>query len=300
MMGAGNGARPAKRTTVDVFQFLHYRPYFRAVYEELKQVEERFSFRSLQRRAGFSDRANHFWQVLNGSVRLTVEAADKYAGALGLSAAERNHLRGLVALEAAKSDAEREPIITRILSSSRFLSEKRYLTAMLVLYSDALLPVLLTAAELDTFRDDPAWLAARYFTTITPAEIAAGLKKLEDHGLLVRDETGRLRPAPINLSDYQAAARETGEAMRTMRRTQIRKAMFTAFDAMDHQPFGERVFYCSSFAVPEGCYEELKERVLSFQEDLKSIALKHGGPKDALYQCNLQFYAPLKLPADKE
>jgi len=282
-----------KRTTIDIFQFMQYRPFFRAVYDDLKRKDVRFSFRSLQVRAGFSGTSNHFWQILNGSIQLTVPAADRYAVALGLTAKEKAHLRNMLALEQAKSDEEKEAIIIEMLSSSRFLSDKKYQAAALVMFSDSLLPILFNAVSLDTFKEDPAWIAANYFNDISPAEIAAALQKLIDHGLLYRDEYGILRQAQINLTDYLSASRETSEAIKTMRRTQIRKTMTQALDAMDSQPFNERLFYSSSIPVSKELYEEMKERVIAFQEDLRAIALK-GTTKDAVYQLNIQFYSPFK------
>lgn len=280
-----------KRTTIDIFQFMQYRQFFRAVYDDLKRKEKDFSFRSLQRKAGFSDRSNHFWQVLNGTVKLTTAAAERYAKALGLTAKEKEHLQNMLALEQANSEEEREAIIVRMLSSSSFLSGNRYQMAALALFSDWVLPILWEVVALDNFKEDPVWIAQNFFTDITPAEVTVALEKLLIHGFVSRDATGKLKQEQINLSDYLAASRETSAAIITMRKAQLRKTMVTALEAMDSQPFEKRLFYSSSIPVSKETYEEMKQRILSFQDDLRAISLKNPA-RDAVYQFNIQFYAP--------
>jgi len=281
----------AKRAATDIFQHTRYRTYFRSVYEELKREEKGFSIRSFQRSAGFSDRSNHFWQVINGTVRLSLTAADRYARALGLTKEEKGHLHAMIALEKAKTEEERERIIRAMIASSRFLSENRYLTAALLLFSDWKLPILWEVVALDTFREDPSWIAKNFFTGIAPAAVREGLDKLLAHGFISRDRQGKLRPERINLSDYVAAAREKNDELVTIRKAQTRNGMTKALEALDSQPFEKRLFYGMSFAVSKELYEEMKQRVIALQEELRLIAAKRP-VRDAVYQLNVQFFAP--------
>lgn len=285
------GKRPERRPGIDIFQHTQYRQYFRLLYEELKRKEKGFSIRSIQRSAGFSDRSNHFWQVINGTVRLTLSAADRYARTLGLDGKERAYLRLMVELEQAKDESTRERIIRAMTNSSRFLSENRYQRAAFVLFSDWTLPILWEAVALDTFREDPAWIAENFFTDLPPAAVRERLDELLAHGFISRGRDGKLKQEQINLSDYLAAARETNAELITMRKAQLRNGMTKALEALDHQPFEERLFYSMSFPVSKDRYEEMKQRIIAFQDELRLIAAQGTG-RDAVYQFNVQFFSP--------
>lgn len=278
-----------KKTNIDIFQYMQYRQYLQAVYNDLKREDKNFSFRSFQSQAGFSKNSNHFWQILNGSIVLTMAAAKKYASALGLTVKEKAHLFNMITLEQAKNEDERELVIMKMLSSSSFLSEKKYQAAALVMFSDWRLPILYYIVSLDTFREDPAWIAANFFSGITPAEVTTGLEKLLNHGFISRGEDGKLRQEQTSLDDYIAASHETSAAVVTMRKKQLRKTMIKAIDAMDNQPFDKRLFYSSSISVPKELYEEMKQKVISFHENIRAIASKKP-ERDAVYQLNVQFY----------
>lgn len=278
-------------TGVDIFQYTRYRHYFRVVYEDLKKREKAFSIRSFQRRAGFSDRSNHFWQILHGKALLNAAAADRYAHALGLDPEERAYLHLMVELEQAKDETAREKTIRAMTSSSRFLSENRYQAAAFVLFSDWLLPILWEAAALDTFREDPAWIAERFFTDISPATVRAALDKLLAHGFISRGNDGRLEQQQFNLTDYLAAARETNAEAITMRRAQLRKNMVAALEAMDRQPFDSRLFFSTAIPVSQELYDQMRQKVIALQEELRLIAAREP-VRDAVYQLNIQFFAP--------
>ncbi len=278
-----------KRSTIDIFQYTSYRTYLRAVFEDMKRTEKAFSFRTLQQRAGFSNRSNHFWQVINGTTKLSPAAAEKYATALGLTAKEKKQLRAMVAFEQAKNAEERELAITKMISSSEFLSGKKYHTLALAMFSEWLLPTIYDAVTLDTFRDDPDWITNALFVDTPKSMVAEALQKLTESGFIIKDEKGKSKQEPFNLNEYLPASKDTSIVLSTLRKKMIKKIMLLSLNALYNQPFDQRLFYSHTIAVSKDLYEEMKQRVITLQEDIQAIAQK-SKTKDSVYLLNVQFF----------
>ena len=72
----------ALKLTISVFDFSDYSLFLKAAYLDLKNQDERFSHRVLQRKAGYATSSSHFWQRMNGRSPLGADAARRYGRAL--------------------------------------------------------------------------------------------------------------------------------------------------------------------------------------------------------------------------
>jgi len=83
-----------------------YRSFLRALFEEKKRINRRFSFRRFAAIVGFKS-PNYLQLILDGERNLSVGTAEVIASRLKLNAGERDYFLALVKVAAAASESER-------------------------------------------------------------------------------------------------------------------------------------------------------------------------------------------------
>src|SRR5690242_8118531 len=96
----------AKRSGIDVFEYLDHRAYLRDYYLEQKARGRGFSYRVFSRRAGLRS-PNYLKLVIDGERNLTREMAVRFASACGLSDEEGEFFVDLVEFNLAGNATER-------------------------------------------------------------------------------------------------------------------------------------------------------------------------------------------------
>ena len=97
---------PSARERIDVFEYVDYRAFLRDYYAHEKRVRRSFSHRAFSRRVGLGS-PNHLKRVMDGERNLTVEMAERFAGALALSGEAAEYFVQLVRFGQARSSVER-------------------------------------------------------------------------------------------------------------------------------------------------------------------------------------------------
>src|SRR5688572_4669447 len=123
-MAARRAAKKTRDAGVSVYDFLDYRAYLRAYYEAAKQQRRSFSFRFFSKLAGLRS-PNFLKLVIDGQRNLGAESVERFAHALGLSAADAEFFGDLVALGQAPTLAEKNRAFENIAASRRFRAARR-------------------------------------------------------------------------------------------------------------------------------------------------------------------------------
>jgi uncharacterized protein (TIGR02147 family) len=198
----------------DVFAYLDYRGYLRALYDSRKRRGA--SYRSFARRAGLRS-PNYLKLIIDGDRNLSASMAKQFAKACDLAPEGQRYFLLLVEFNQARSSEARahaHTALRRLRGPSRFAGLDAALDAYHSLWY---LPAIRELVASPHFREDPRWLARQLLPAITTAEARRSLAVLLELGLLVRDEQGALRQASTTVTTGpEARSRQLKRFHRTM------------------------------------------------------------------------------------
>lgn len=261
-------ARPAPELYDD------YRAYLNDMVLYLRKSGRGFSYRSFAQRAGYAS-PSFLKLVIDGKSNLSNESIFRFAKALGLKGKEIELFEALVLFTQAKSDEDRNHYYTRLQKASvrqdriAKMRQEQY-----EVYSEWFGLAMREMLNLPDFEEDPAWMAQRLNPQVTEAAARRLLNLLVDTGLAQRDESGRLRPADPNVA--------TPENLRSLAiRNFHRKMLELASGALDDVPVEQRDFTALTLTLSKKQFEDFKERISAFEDDLLRLAAKDLDPGDS-------------------
>lgn len=269
--------------------FDDYRAYLRAMITYLKSTRPQFSYRYFSRMAGFSS-PNFLKLVAEGKRNMSTRSIAKFARGLGLDAQESEAFETLVQLGQAQSDEERNRHYQRLRRHARrHTSAARLEEAQYRVYS---LWYTLPIRELllhPDFEEDPAWIGKRLSPEVKPTEVRRALELLEEVGLAVRDEQGRLRPANTKIS--------TGPRVRSLAVRNFHRSMLDlASRALDGAPKDQRDVTALTLTLTPKQFELVRARIAQFRRELLDIidedlrAEPELGERREVYQVGFQVF----------
>lgn len=241
--------------------FDDYRAYLRAMVVYLKATRPQFSYRYFSRMAGFSS-PNFLKLVAEGKRNMSTRSITKFARGLGLDAQEAEAFETLVLLGQAQTDDERNRHYQRLRRHARrHTAAARFEEAQYRVYS---LWYTLPIRELllhPDFREDPAWIGRRLEPEVKPTDVRRALSLLEEVGLAVRDETGRLQPANTKIS--------TGPKVHSLAVRNFHRSMLElAGRSLDGAPADRRDVTALTVSLTPGQFEQVRARIGQFRREL--------------------------------
>lgn len=244
--------------------FDDYRAYLRAMITYLKATRPHFSYRYFSRMAGFSS-PNFLKLVAEGKRNMSGRSIAKFSRGLGLEAQEAEAFETLVQLGQAQTDEERNRHYQRLRrharrqSSAARLEEAQYRVYSLW-YT---LPIRELLLHPD-FREDPAWIGKRLNPEVRPSDVQRALELLEEVGLVVRDEQGRLRPANTKIS--------TGPKVHSLAVRNFHRSMLDlASQALEAAPKDQRDVTALTLSLTPKQFELVRGRIAQFRRDLLDL-----------------------------
>jgi uncharacterized protein (TIGR02147 family) len=177
----------------ELFEFDDYRAFLRAYYAQKKQAGRGFSLRAFSRKAGLTS-SNYLKLVMDGDRNLSFPMAERFASACGLSGSRASYFVELVALQQAKTQAERERAYERLRALSGFRQVHPLDDEYAAYHGQWYIPAVRELAARRDFQADPKWIASRLLPAITTRQAARALKVLCALGMLVSAD-GKLRQA---------------------------------------------------------------------------------------------------------
>jgi uncharacterized protein (TIGR02147 family) len=282
-----SGSPPRRsRAPVDVFRYRDYREFLAAFYAQGKRAG--LSYRGFARAAGLGA-PNYLKLVIDGKRNLSVEMAERFAGACRLNAEATEYFKLLVAFNHAADDERRNTLHQQLSRFARFRSSQRLDLAEKDYHSSWFIPAIRELVTCLGFQEDPAWIASQLTPAISEKEAAHALEVLERLGLVERDEGGRLVQTTRAVSTGQQAS---GLYIRNYHA----EAMQRAVHAMHHLPAEERYISALTLSASAATWAEVRRRVIEFRREL--VALCDADPEPSrVMQLNLQLF-PLSRPID--
>lgn len=280
---------------VSVYSFVNYKTFFRTVYEELKFHDSHFSYRTIQKKAGFSDNSNHFWQILEGRRPISKQAAEKYGKVFGLNSREIKYLKLMVEFDLAKNDKDKNKALESMKKCRNFLQKHEDSMLTYEMFSDWYLPIVWEMAGLEDFREDSKWISQKSFYTISTSAVERGIKKLLKMGLLMR-ENGQLKKTRDNISTDENNT-PLNPIIATAYRNYMRESITMSVGAMKQRPVNQRLFAASTLLMSKEEVVSVREKLLEVFQNINKESNKTG--KERLYQLNLQYFSLLNLEEEE-
>jgi uncharacterized protein (TIGR02147 family) len=281
-MAARRAAKKTRDVGVSVYDFLDYRAYLRAYYEAAKQRRRSFSFRFFSKLAGLRS-PNFLKLVIDGQRNLGAESIERFAHALGLSAADAEFFGDLVALGQAPTLAEKNRAFENIAASRRFRAARRISGELFAYLSHWYNPVIRELAARSDFEEEPRWIAAQLRPSISASEAAEAMRLLLSLELLVRNpDTGRVeRGDPTLTTEHEVSALGAAAFHRQM--------LERAAQAIETVPRELRTLSALTVCISPETALEVKQRIHQFRESLTELCdADQSGT--TVYQLNVQWF----------
>ncbi len=270
-----------RTAAVHVFNYLDYRAYLRDFYQQQKEEGRSFSFRAFAQRAGI--RSFNFLQlVMKGQRDLSAEMATHFARGCGLKEHEADYFCELVAFGQAKTSEERNRAYERLGRFRQFRAAHKLEPAQSAYHGTWYIPAIRELAALPDFCDDPKWIASALRPSISPAQAREAVETLCELGLLVRDPSGKLRQSEALLTTGPGPLGHHAV-------NYLRVMMEQAARALDDVPRDERDISALTLCVSERSFEQIKERIDSFRQELLQLA-EIDRPRDRVIQIGFQLF----------
>jgi uncharacterized protein (TIGR02147 family) len=269
------------RAKVDVFGYRDFRAFLRAFYERHKAEKQGFSFGDFSKRAGLRS-PNYLKLVIDGERNLTPDVAHRFADACGLRDEAVDYFCALAAFNQAKTARERALHYAKLQSFRRFRAAHRLDAAQSAYHAEWFIPAIFELCARPDFDEHPRWIARTLLPPISPKQAKQALSVLEQLGLVMRNERGKLEQAETVI--------ETPEGPLGHHVVQFHRTMMQcAAEALDRVPREDREIASLTMCVSEGRMRELKAELEAFRNQLAE-RYKADPQPERVVQVNFQLF----------
>lgn len=274
-----------------VYEYVDYRKFLEDHYKARKRQDAKYSFRFFARRAGLSS-SNFLKLVMDGKRNLGATTIEKFVAALKLDPDEASFFADLVAFDQAETVAERNRAFERVAANRRFRRARRLEGPLFRYLSRWYYPAVRELAGRRDFKEDPAWIAQQLRPRITVRQARSAMRTLQELGLLVANESGRLVRGDTSLT--------TGHEVRSVVIPAYHRQMIErAADALETVTPEERDVSALTVCIKASSVAELKHRIHRFREEMLDRCDREEEPEQ-VYQLCVQLFPLSKPPALNE
>jgi uncharacterized protein (TIGR02147 family) len=270
----------------DIHLFADYRQFLNDWWAWRKRTSRVVSFRSFATKAGTSP--SLLKDILEGRRRLSPDTVAKFAPAMGLTQSQTSYFLLLSRFGNARTVTEKNEAFQAMAKVRRKLFLKFLPPEEYALWSDSLHATLREFVGLESFREDPQWIARRIQPPVPAREIRDALRTLEKLHLLGRNAAGRLQASePAVSSEYETPSL----VVRHFNQEMIGLAM----SAPDRFAPEQREIGGLTLGLSKECYDRIKERIRIFKEEVLQMVVEDPRGSDLVAQLNIQLF-PLVTP----
>lgn len=276
-----SGAVVKTGKTPRILQYLDYRDFIRDHCDCRKSVDPGFSQRAFAREAELPPSCSSLLpSVIKGRRNLSANLRIKFAKALGLSERDFRYFDLLVQFNQAKGMIEKNhffSLLTKFRSSrARIVGEGQYRY-----YSKWYYSAVWTYFGIDQKQRHPAVIASRIFPSMTVAQVEESIRLLLSLGLIQKTASG------YATTDKHLYTEKDIHAIAT--RQHLHELTETAMQALETVPPDRRQYNALMFSVSEAGFQAVKDRIRSFQEELREI-VDSDSREDRIYTLTMQLF----------
>lgn len=264
-----------------ILQYLDYRDFIRDHCAHRRAADPGFSQRTFARQAGLPLSSSSLLPaILNGRRNLSPSLRIKFGKALGLSEREYRYFDLLVQFNQAKGMTEKNHFFAQLAkfrsSRARIVDETQFRFFSRWYYS-----AVWNYFGIDQKQRNPAAIAARIFPAITPTQAEESIRLLLDLGLIRRTASGYM------VTDKHIYTEKDVQALAAKQHIQELTGM--AMQVFDTVPAQRRQYNALMFSLSEDGFKAVKDRIRSFQEELREI-IDRDGRADRIYTLTMQLF----------
>jgi uncharacterized protein (TIGR02147 family) len=266
---------------VNIYQFLDYREFMREFFEEEKLVDPSFSLRTFLSRVSHSLSSSGLLSaVLKGTRNLSPALRLRFSQVMGLKDKEAQYFDLLVQFNQAKSMEEKNHFFQQLSrfreSKAKTVSEEQY-----GFYSKWYYLVVWCYFGMDNMQKNPHEIAKLITPKVTSAQVEESIAKLLQLKLIKKTANG-YTPTDTHITTEK-------EVRDIVANHHHKEFIQMAARMVDDIPPAKRQYNTLVFSVSKQAFESVKERIATFQEELREILSRDAG-ESLIYTLSMQLY----------
>jgi uncharacterized protein (TIGR02147 family) len=192
-----------------------------------------------------------------------------------------------------KANDEKNLHFTRMLqlrgnSAIKFIDEKQY-EFFRSWYHSALREMI----TLPEFREDYDWIAKKCLPHITAVQAKKSIELMLQLGILKRDAQGKLDITNAVISSEH-------ELKSFVLRNFHTEMLGLAKEALERFEPNEREISSLTLGVSQKCYEQIKDRIRTFKQELLDMVIEDTAGSETICQCNFQLFPLVEKNTEKK
>lgn len=277
--GSGYSAQPLASPRIQ--HYLDFRDFIRDHCAYRKSIDPDFSQRSFARDAELPPTCSSLLpNVIRGRRNLSANLRIKFAKALKLTERDFRYFDLLVQFNQAKGMIEKNHFFAALskfrTSRASIVREEQYKYYTKWYYS-----AVWTYFTADQKQKHPGLIASRLFPTVTPAQVEESIQLLLNLGLIKKTASG------YTVTEKHISTENDLKAMAT--RQHLNDMTGMAMEVLDKVSSDRRQYNALMFSVSEKGFQAVKDRIRSFQEELREI-IGHDADEDRIYTLTMQLF----------
>ena len=282
----GSETRPSG-IAPQILQYLDYRDFLRDHYAHRKTIDPDFSQRSFARDAGLPPSCSSLLPaVIKGRRQLSQNLRLKFAKAMKLGERENRYFDFLVQFNQAKGMTEKNHFFAQLAkfrsSRAQIVGETQYRFFSKWYYS-----AVWNYFGIDQKQRHPGIIAANILPPITPTQAEEAIKLLLELGLIKKTASG------YAVAERHIYTEKNVQAMAA--RQHIQELGGMAMQVFEKLPAEQRQYNALMFSVSKDGFQSIKDRIRSFQEELREI-IDRDTKEDRVYTLTMQLFPNSKVP----
>jgi uncharacterized protein (TIGR02147 family) len=272
-----------------IFDYIDYREFLKDMFAYKKETTPSYSYRFFSRLAGFSS-PNFLKLVMEGQRNISNTSIAGIARGFKLKKPERNFFENMVFMNQAADHSERDHYYRKMIAAKSNGTVKTIETAQYEYFSRWYLPVIREMILFGERKQTAQQIAQKMIHPVRLRDVEYALQRLEDLGLICRDDQGCWQQTDTMLS--------TGPEVKSLLITNFHKEMIRlAEDSMARHPAKNRDITALTISMDQNRMAELKQKIADFRKDiLKEFAADENS--NQVVQINIQAF-PLTKSGDE-
>jgi uncharacterized protein (TIGR02147 family) len=275
---------------VNVFDYLDYRKFLKAWFEEKKRENPRYSFRVLADQAGFKSKS-FIAHVMEGKANLSDNSLFALGKALKLSAKEFAYCESLVRFNQARDQRRREECFRELAEKSggakaRIIMEHEY-----EFYSKWYHNTVRELVTMVDFNEDYAALGRLLVPSISAVKARRSVALLMNLGLIEKKNGKYVQTDKVLRS---------GDDIVSVAVTSFHlQNLDISREAVSRFPAGEREISCVVGGMSGECFKKVKDEIQQFRKRIVAMISGDDSKARRVYHVNFQLF-PTAVTNDKE
>jgi uncharacterized protein (TIGR02147 family) len=265
---------------ISVYQYIDYREYLKAYFEDRKKNDSKFSHRYLMSRLGLVSPV-FIMLVIQGKRHITPQLAHKISKEFKHTSREAEYFENLVGFTKAETPSEKDRYFSRMIALRKTTDIGKIDEQQYEYYSNWYNLAIRELVNYPEFKGDYTWLAKKVIPAITEPQARRSVELLLKLGLIQKKGKIYTRTSALISTPLQVSSLAVANFHRVMANR--------AADAMDLIPKEERDMTACTVNISQRGFEQIREAIDECRRKVMAIA-EEDSPAERVYQVNFHLF----------